>query len=102
MCVRQLSHLDPNPDEIFCAVSAPTGSAAYNIKGSTLHSAFSLPLVKSKTKPYMRLSDEKLNSLKIKLSNLQILIIDEVSMVGHLTLSHIDERLKEIKVTLIL
>ena len=64
-----------------------------------MHSAFSLPLVRSKSKPYQRLSDEKLNSLRLRLSNLKILIIDEVSMVGHLTLHHINERLKEIKVS---
>ena len=96
MCVRTL--YTANPEEIMCAVTAPTGSAAFNIKGSTLHSAFNLPLIRNKSKPYQRLSDEKLNSLKLKVANLKILIIDEISMVGHLTLMHINERLKEIKV----
>ena len=34
--------LRPNPDQPIVLVTAPTGSAAYNINGSTIHSALSI------------------------------------------------------------
>lgn len=49
--------------------------------------------------PYQPLSEEKINSLRAKLSNLQILIIDEISMVDHRLLAYIHGRLRQIKQT---
>ena len=46
---------------------------------------------------YQPLSQDKLNTLRTKLSNLQLLIIDEVSMVGSNMLLQIHKRLQQLK-----
>ena len=67
------------PDDVTVLLTAPTGVAAFNIQGMTLHSALLLSTSKFSGLP---LTQDKLNTLRTKLSNLQLLIIDEVSMVG--------------------
>uniref|UniRef100_A0A8C2FBF5 ATP-dependent DNA helicase n=1 Tax=Cyprinus carpio TaxID=7962 RepID=A0A8C2FBF5_CYPCA len=49
--------------------------------------------------PYAPLGEEKLNSLRAKFHGLQILIIDEISMVDHKLLAYIHGRLRQIKQT---
>lgn len=56
--------------------TAPTGIAAINIGAVTIHSAFGFDNLKDGTK-YFKLSYEKIDILK----NLEVLIIDEISMV---------------------
>ena len=63
-------------------VCAPTGTAAYNIAGYTIHSAFVLPINESKHDDYIPLSNEKLAGLKEAIGNIKILVLDEISMVG--------------------
>ena len=70
------------PDDITVLLTAPTGVAAFNIQGMTLHAALLLSISKFSSQP---LSQDKLNMLRTKLSNLQLLIIDEISMVGSVT-----------------
>ena len=60
----------------------------------TLHSALLLSLGRF---GYQPLSSERLNTLRTKLSNLLLLIIDEVSMVGSNMLLEIHRRLAQIK-----
>lgn len=47
-----------------------------NINGMTIHSALLLGT------SFHALSQEKLNTLRLKLSRLKLLIVDEISMVG--------------------
>lgn len=68
------------PDDVTVLLTAPTGVAAFNINGMTLHSA--LLLGRSKYNGFQPLNRDKLNTLRSKLSHLTLLIIDEVSMVG--------------------
>ena len=84
-----------NPEDIRILLCAYTGLAAYNIKGSTLHSAFSIEPNKKLT--YKQLSDDKRNTLQTKYKNLSVLIIDEVSMVGNEMLKLLHLRLQEVK-----
>ncbi|XP_076849952.1 uncharacterized protein LOC143498932 [Brachyhypopomus gauderio] len=92
---RILSRLSDNPDETHVLITAPTGVSAFNIDAATIHNCFSIsPEV---TLPYQPLGDEKINSLRAKLGNLQIVIIDEISMVDHKLLSYIHGRLRQIK-----
>ena len=74
---------------------APTGCAAFNIGGFTIHSALKIP--RSTKKVYEPLGNEALNTLQSQLSGLQILIIDEISMVNARVLAFIHGRLKQIK-----
>ena len=68
------------PDDVIALLTAPTGVAAFNINGMTVHSAFLLG--RSKYSGFQLLSHDKLNTLRTKLSRLMFVIIDEVSMVG--------------------
>ena len=65
-------------------VLAPTGVAAINAHGQTIHSFFQLPLspfvpgyVQEERRTFYRMSDEK----KRMMRSLDLLIIDEISMV---------------------
>lgn len=76
---------------------APTGKAAYNIKGNTIHSAFAIPANQSLI-TYKHLDSSRLNSLRCKLGKLKLIFVDEISMVGSCMLNvQINCRLKDIK-----
>ena len=72
-------------------LTAPTRVAAFNIQGITIHSALLLGTSNFTAQP---LTQDKLNILRTKLSNLQLLIIDEISMVGSNVLLQIHRRLQ--------
>ena len=55
-------------------VCAPTGVAAYNTDGTTLHSLFSLP----KKDDFKQLEGQKLHKLQQLLEDMQYLVIDEI------------------------
>jgi hypothetical protein len=82
------------PDDVIVLLTAPTGVAAFNVGGMTLHSA--LLLGRSKHNGYQSLSHDKVNTLRLKLAKLKLLIIDEVSMVGCNMLVDIHKRLNEV------
>ena len=83
------------PDEVIVLLTAPTGVAAFNINGMTLHSAFLLG--RSKYSGFQPLSHDRLNTLRSKMCHLVLLIIDEVSVVGSNMLLEIKKRLQQIK-----
>ena len=70
-----------NPDTTKVLLTAPTGKAAHNIHGMTLHSAFALPVTEFGGE-MPNLSSSVLNTLRSKLLSLKLIIIDEISMVG--------------------
>jgi len=84
-----------NPDEICCVVSAPTGKAAFNVAGMTLHCTFKLPPNQYGGK-LAKLEEGAANSLRLKLLRVKLFIIDEISMVSVRQLYEIDQRLKQI------
>ena len=73
-------------------VAAPTGVAAFNIEGHTLHSLLSLP-VKGDFKD---LQGERLHDMQQSLADMEYLIIDEMSMVGRKFLGQVDQRLRQV------
>ena len=73
---------------------APTGVPAININGTTIHTALSVPKESGDLAPPM--SDQKRTRLRLTLSKLKLIIVDEMSMVPNTTLLHIHQRLKEI------
>ena len=83
------------PDKQTVILTAFTGTAAFNIGGCTIHHAFKFnrgfPI------PYDPLKEQALNPLRVELDELQILIIDEISMVYKRLLYYIHERLVQIK-----
>ena len=84
------------PDELPMLLTAFTGTAAFGIEGMTLHSALGLSCGPKSKKEYQSPSNDKLNTLRSRLSKMKLLVIDEVSMVGADLLYHIHRRLKDI------
>lgn len=81
-----------------CIVLAPTGIAAVNAAAMTIHSFFQFglgPFVQGVIEPK---SDFRINKSKLELiRHLQLLIIDEVSMVRADLMDHIDVELRRIR-----
>src|SRR5271154_6599391 len=75
-------------------VLAPLGVAAFNIRGRTIHSALSIPIINSKNNN-IDIDGERLKQLQERLENVKYIIIDEKSMVGRRMLSLIDIRLRQ-------
>ena len=75
-------------------LTTPTGLAVFNIGGVTLHSAFMLWTNGdcAETSGW-----EKKSTMQVKLKNLALCVIDEISMVGTATFGKIFSALKKIK-----
>ena len=82
------------PDDVIVLLTAPTGVAAFNIGGMTLHSALLLGCTRQTG--FQPLSNDRLTTLRCKLNKLMLIIIDEVSMVGS-NMLEIHKRLQQIK-----
>ncbi|KAL1447888.1 hypothetical protein WDU94_006568 [Cyamophila willieti] len=78
------------------AVTAPTGVAAHNIGGLTIHRLLQLPVEHGKTPEYRALSNDVLKIIRDNMKNVILLIIDEISMVSNVTLLYIHFRLTEL------
>ncbi|XP_065826022.1 uncharacterized protein [Oscarella lobularis] len=73
-----------------CILAAPTGVAAFNIGGQTLHSLLRIPLQKTS---FSDVQGPSLRDLQERFEDVRYLIIDEMSMVGRHQLSLIHRRL---------
>ena len=91
---KTLSHASMNPELPTVLLMAPTGVAAINIDGTTINTALAIPVQTGDNVPAM--SHQKKTQIRLSLSELKLIIIDEISMVGNITLLHIHQRLKEI------
>ena len=84
-------------DSLLCAINAPTGLAAFNVGGVTIHRLLQLPIEhEGRAAGYWRLGKDSLKIMRSSLSKLRVLIIDEVSMVSNLNLAYIHLHLDEI------
>lgn len=77
------------------AITAPTGIAALNAKGVTLHSMFQIPF--GALTPYTSMGKSLRKSKIALIKKLDILIIDEIGMVRPDTLDFIDRRLRHVR-----
>ena len=76
-----------NPMREKVLLLAPTGISSINISGTTFYSALSIyPKCTSKQLP--QLGSKKRDELRHKFSELQVVIIDEISMISQLSLEH--------------
>ena len=82
-----------NPDHPYIIKAAFTGTAAANIKGQTMHNAFSF----SFGNEFFSLGDKARDERRNLLENLRVVIIDEFSMIKSDMLYQLDLRLREIK-----
>jgi hypothetical protein len=73
-----------------CLTLAPTGVAAFNIGGSTIHHALHISICR-----FTELTGRLLQTLQNDLRNVSLIIIDEFSMISQWLLYAIDRRLKQ-------
>ena len=83
-----------NPDDVKVVKTAPTGKAAFNIKGNTLHAAFKIPA--NRGFEYCAPDSDRLNTIRAKLNKLRVVFIDEISMVGSGMFNFLNLRLQQI------
>ena len=74
---------------------APTGVSAININGTTIHSALNIP-TNCRSRNLPKVPDSERCELRNLLSEIQVVIIDEISMVSNITFLCIHQRLCEI------
>lgn len=94
--LSQLVHKQVASNLPAVVVCAPTGLAAFNIGGSTVHRTLALPIEHGKPADYRRLNQEQLNVMRSTLKNVKLMIIDEVSMLSSLTMMYVHLRLTEL------
>ncbi len=75
-------------------LSAFTGTVAFNISGKTLHSLLKLP--RSLKPPYQGLGNAK-DEVRARLRDVEILIIDEISMISKDLFTYVNWRFQQIK-----
>ncbi|XP_055685660.1 uncharacterized protein LOC129791526 [Lutzomyia longipalpis] len=81
-----------NPESIKVLLTAPSGKAAFLINGMTIHTAFAI----NNTKCTDSLSPDAANTIRSKLKDVKVLIVDEISMVGSNINSKMDNRMRQI------
>ena len=91
-CHLVLQQPGDDPDCPYVIVAAPTGTAASNVRGQTMHSAFGFNFGNEHFSLSDKVRDKKRNLLK----NLKLVIIDEFSMVKSDQQFQLDKRLREI------
>ena len=84
--IRHMFTLHSQPDRV--RITAPTGIAAANICGSTIHSLLSLL--------NENLSGSRLNSLQMSLADVRLLVIDEYSFLSIPLFAALDHQLRKI------
>ena len=91
--LQKTMKIEPDQPNIVL-LTAPTGLAAFNIGGVTLHSAF---MLWTSSDCAETLGWEKKSTMQVKLKNLALCVIDEISMVSTSTFGKICSALKKIK-----
>ena len=83
-------------DFILVIIYRKPGTTASRIDGTTIHSAFTLPIygvgIRKK-----KLTDQELHNYQQLYQYLKVLVIDEISMIGDKTLYDLDKYLRRIK-----
>ena len=92
---KTMSYHAGNPEKPKVLMLAPTGVAAVNVAGATIHSGLGIPVgCYGETIP--KLNDKTRCKLRNNLSSVKVILIDEISMVSNILLLHIHQRLIEI------
>jgi hypothetical protein len=100
-CVRELIMMASNNRG--CMSCAPTGVAAFNINGRTLHTALSIPVDQKEMRTgagiCAPLQSDRLANMQALWRDVKYLIIDEVSMVSDSMMAKVNLRLNQILLT---
>ena len=78
-----------DPDVVTCAVTVPTGLAAFNVGGVTVHRLFQLPVEHSKKAEYWSLKNNAQKEMCNALHSVKLIIIDEISMLSTLNFHYV-------------
>ena len=73
-----------------CCILAPTGVAAFNVHGKTIHTGLHIPIGAS---PEAELSEDVMKKLAATLKDVELIIIDEYGAVGDSVFQHVIRRL---------
>lgn len=92
-----VSRVTRSIDSMVTVTMAPTGVAAFNVHGVTLHSGLHLPVQHGKAAKFVPLSGENLQLIRKEWKDVQLIIIDEISMVNYEMLDHVNRRINEIR-----
>ena len=93
--IRYLNNVTgQNPENVKVVKSAPSGKAAFNIKGNTLHVAFKIPA--DRGFEYCALDSDRLNTIRTQLQKPKVMFIHEISMVGSGMFNFFNLRLQQI------
>ena len=82
-------HAPMNPEKKKVLLAASTGVAAINIDGTTINTALAIPKNTGDFLP--AISDQERTQIRLSLCELNVIIKDEISMVGDTTLLHIHQ-----------
>ena len=85
-------HIPSSQAVVKCAI---TGKAAFLIRGETIHGALGIK-PSNCYEHYTRLSADQLNTMQCKFRGTKVVMIDEISMVGHNFFRFINSRLKDV------
>lgn len=92
--VKTFRHARSNANLPTVLLIVPTGVSAISISGTTVNTALAIPKETGENLPAM--SDQKKTQMRVSLSELKPIIIDEVSMISNITLLQIHQKLKGI------
>jgi hypothetical protein len=76
---------------------APSGKAAVNVNGTTIHTGFRIPVSKDRLVPYKKLEGEPLRTMQSEFASVKMLIIDEYSMISQKLFTELEARCREAK-----
>ncbi|KAH9388383.1 hypothetical protein TYRP_023551 [Tyrophagus putrescentiae] len=101
--VMVVNHHFPSANQQASSVilCAPTGRAAFNVGGATVHSTFALPVSSTSgddhyAKGLPRLDQSRMNQLRAEFRQAKVLILDEASMVGSGLFGQINARINQL------
>ena len=90
---RDLRQSGDDPEKPYILITAFTGTAAANVDGMTLHSAFNFNFGNE----FISLGDKTRDQKREQLKNLKMVVIDEFSMLKSDMFYQLDLRLRELK-----
>ncbi|KXZ41857.1 hypothetical protein GPECTOR_260g660 [Gonium pectorale] len=86
------------PDDVTVIKLCPTGKAAFHIRGSTIHSGLALPVKnrQARCSEHVGLTADMRATLHAHFQRAQLVLIDEISMVGAALFEQVNHRLQDI------
>jgi len=75
--------------------ASPTAKAAFLNNGQTIHNLFNIPVTNSELEEFIPLENENLAKLQADFEEVEILVVDEFSMMSQIMFAKIDSQLRQ-------